>query len=151
MNQKRNEMSFKMKIAINIITKTYGRNPTIYNGLASFESYIWESNKLHKKDITKRNELKCSHQQSLQHELSWISTKLNPINKYLKKYNYFARGSIDLQGECLRPQAISEWALSLAHDNAVKGPTGGDLQKIWKNTQRVENTTTLYEEFICLY
>ena len=54
MNEKRNEMSSKMKIAINIIiTKTYGRNPAIYKGLASFESYIWESNKLTKRTSQK--------------------------------------------------------------------------------------------------
>lgn len=47
-------MPSKMKIAINIIiTKTYGRNPAIYKGLASFESYIWESNKLTKRTSQK--------------------------------------------------------------------------------------------------
>lgn len=85
-----------MKIAINIIiTEIYCTNPIVYKVLASFESYSWESNKLHKKTITKRNELKCSHKQSLQHGLAWISTKLNPINKYFKKY--FAWGLIDLR------------------------------------------------------
>lgn len=52
-------MLFKMKIVINIIIKIYGRNFIIYNGLVLFELYIWESNKLYKKDIIKRNELKC--------------------------------------------------------------------------------------------